>query len=100
MILGFSLAIVCIRARTGGALVMRKDPVSTRKRGPRGGLSGTQTKEPQAIPRDLAGRWIAWSGDGLRIIGSATTLKEAQAVALAAGDPDAIFERASGVLRR
>jgi hypothetical protein len=44
----------------------------------------------------LAGRWIAWSADGLRIIGSGATLKEAEEVASAAGELDPIFEVAPG----
>jgi hypothetical protein len=56
--------------------------------------------EPQSMPMELAGRWVAWSADGLRIIGSGKTLEEAEAVASAAGEHDAIFEIAPGGLRR
>jgi hypothetical protein len=78
---------------------MAKGRVSAKNRATGEGVKGAQTNEAESIPRELAGRWIAWSGDGLRIIGSGTTLKEAEVAASAAGDPHAIFERASGVLR-
>jgi hypothetical protein len=78
---------------------MGKSRVSVKPKGSGGGVKGSGGSEPESIPRELAGRWIAWSADGLRIIGSGTTLKEAEKVASAAGDPDAIYERASGVLR-
>jgi hypothetical protein len=101
MTLGFGPSLICFTYRTHwGAVVMGKGRVSAKKSGPRRGIKRDQTNEPQSIPRELAGRWIAWSGDGLRIIGSGTSLKEAEAVASAAGDPNAIFERASGVLRQ
>ena len=61
------------------------------------GRGRRQAQEPETIPRELAGRWIAWSADGLRIIGSGKTFQEAVEAATAAGDLDAIFERASGV---
>jgi hypothetical protein len=71
-----------------------KDPRSRRK------AEGGKNKVPQSMPLELAGRWVAWSSDGLRIIGSGTTLEEAVAVAAAAGEEDPIFERAMGGLRR
>ena len=59
-----------------------------------------KNKVPQSMPLALAGRWVAWSSDGLRIIGSGKTLEEAEAVATAAGEEDPIFEVSPGGLRR
>jgi hypothetical protein len=78
---------------------MGKSRISLKPKGSGGGVKASEGSEPESIPRELAGRWIAWSADGLRIIGSGTTLKEAEEAASAASDPDAIYERASGVLR-
>jgi hypothetical protein len=58
------------------------------------GWGRDRAQEPETIPRELAGRWIAWSANGLRSIGSGKTFQEAVEAASAAGDPDAIFERA------
>jgi hypothetical protein len=55
---------------------------------------------PEAVPLALAGRWIAWSADGLRIIGSGATLLDAEEAAANAGETEPIFERAAGKLRR
>jgi hypothetical protein len=55
---------------------------------------------PQTIPRVLAGKWVAWSADGLRIIASGLTLKNAEEAASQAGETEPIFERAGGTLRR
>jgi hypothetical protein len=52
--------------------------------------------EAESVPVTMAGRWIAWSADGLRIIGSGPTLEEATAEAAAAGESDPIFERVGG----
>ncbi len=71
-----------------------KNPRSRRK------PEGEKNKVPQSMPLELAGRWVAWSSDGLRIIGSGKTLEEAEAVATTAGEDDPIFEVAMGGLRR
>jgi hypothetical protein len=55
---------------------------------------------PETLPLALAGRWVAWSADGLRIIGSGATLKDAEEVALQAGENEPIFQRAFGKHRR
>jgi hypothetical protein len=62
------------------------------------GISPSDT--PQTIPRALAGRWVAWSADGLRIIGSGVTLEDAEQAASQAGETEPIFERAVGMFRR
>jgi hypothetical protein len=63
-------------------------------------VEGETIDEPQSMPMELAGRWVAWSSDGMRILGSGKTLEEAEAIATAAGEQDAIFEVAPGGLRR
>jgi hypothetical protein len=73
---------------------MEKHRGSARNAGSGRGVRRRQAQEPETIPRELAGRWIAWSADGLRIIGSGVTFKEAVEAAAAAGDPEAILERA------
>ena len=79
------------------AIVMGNGRTSVKKKGVDGGAKKVKrAPEPESIPRELAGRWIAWSSDGLRIIGSGTTFQEAIEAANAAGDPDAIFEVAPG----
>ena len=45
---------------------------------------------PETIPAELTGKFLAWSADGLKILGSGGTSREALA---AAGDgPDLILE--------
>jgi hypothetical protein len=65
-----------------------------------GGVDVDHATVPQSIPRALAGCWVAWSADGLSIVGSGTTLQDAAEAAMTAGETDPIFERAAGVLRR
>jgi hypothetical protein len=36
---------------------------------------------PEAIPAEMAGKYVVWSPDGLRIVGSASTVTEALAIA-------------------
>jgi hypothetical protein len=38
-------------------------------------------RRPQTVPAELAGRWIAWSPDRLRILGHGATISEAKASA-------------------
>jgi hypothetical protein len=52
--------------------------------------------EPESVSVSMAGRWIAWSADGLRIVGSGPTLREATLAAEAAGESDPILERVGG----
>lgn len=55
--------------------------------------------EPEVLTLALAGNWIAWSGDGLRIVACAPTLVEAEELAHAAGEPEPIMERHPGRYR-
>ncbi len=43
--------------------------------------------EPQLIPAELAGRWVVWSQDGVRIIGHGASPTEARASAGEDGGP-------------
>jgi hypothetical protein len=38
-------------------------------------------RRPQAVPAELAGRWVAWSADGMKILGQGATIPEARASA-------------------
>jgi hypothetical protein len=92
-----SLLVVDFRHRVREVVaVMRKDRASAKKAHSGEGVEGNHANEPQSMPIELAGRWVAWSADGLRIIGSGKTLEEAEAAASAAGEPDPIFEVAPG----
>lgn len=50
--------------------------------------------EPQTIPLELGGQWIAWSSDCLRIVAHGDTLKECREAAQAAGEEDPCFQKA------
>jgi hypothetical protein len=56
-------------------------------RPPRGAV-----REPEVVPRHLAGMWIAWSPDGMRIIASAPTLEDVMVAARQAGEPDPLVD--------
>ena len=56
-------------------------------------------EEPEVLPLELAGNWIAWSGDGLRIVAYAPELVEAERLAHAAGEPEPILQRHPGRYR-
>jgi hypothetical protein len=79
---------------------MSKSRATSKDPGNRRRAEVDKSKVPQSMPLALAGRWVAWSSDGLRIIGSGKTLEEAEAAAAAAGEEDPMFERAMGGLRR
>ncbi len=38
-------------------------------------------RRPQAVPAGLTGRWIAWSADGMKILGYGASIPEAKASA-------------------
>jgi hypothetical protein len=54
-------------------------------------LSPPQT--PPVVPVEYAGRWIAWSRDGTRIVASGTTLDEAVQAAANAGEQEPVFAK-------
>ena len=51
---------------------------------------------PESLPLSLAGRWVAWSADGMRIVASAVTSDEALDLAHEAGEPEPILQRHTG----
>ena len=51
---------------------------------------------PDSLPLALAGLWVAWSADGMRIVASALTSDEALDLAHEAGEPEPILQRHSG----
>lgn len=50
-------------------------------------------QEPEAVPLELGGKWLAWSADGLRIVAHGDTLDECRAAATTAGEIDPCFEK-------
>ncbi|MBI3468599.1 MAG: hypothetical protein HY000_36820 [Planctomycetes bacterium] len=46
------------------------------------------------VPKEYAGRWIAWSHDLSRIVATGTTYAEARQAADAAGEPQAYLTKA------
>ena len=50
-------------------------------------------REPEILPLSLAGKWVAWSSDGLRIVASAESIEDAERLAAEAGEPEPILER-------
>ena len=54
------------------------------------------TQEPETLPLALAGRWVAWSSDGMKILASSETSEEAERLAVAAGEPEPILQRHPG----
>jgi hypothetical protein len=40
-------------------------------------LRYSQPRRPQTVPAEMAGKFVAWSSDGLRILGAGDTAREA-----------------------
>ena len=57
------------------------------------------SQEPEILPLSLAGKWVAWSSDGMRIVAAGETIDEAERLAAEAGEPEPIFERHPGRAR-
>ena len=55
--------------------------------------------EPEVLPLSLAGKWVAWSSDGMRIVAASESSEEAEQLAIAAGEPEPILERHPGRYR-
>ncbi len=47
---------------------------------------------PQSVPREYGGKWIAWTTDGLRIVGVGTSPEEARGEAARAGVTTIAYE--------
>ena len=45
------------------------------------------------VPKELGGKWIAWTLDGQRIVAHGETLAECRAAAVTAGEVRARFEK-------
>ena len=59
-----------------------------------------EAREPEIVELRHAGKWLAWSADGMRIVAVAEKLDDAYALAAQAGEPEPILERAPGRYRR
>jgi hypothetical protein len=46
------------------------------------------------VPKEYAGRWIAWNSQRTRIVASGATFAEVTQAAEAAGEPNPIFAKA------
>ncbi len=57
-------------------------------------------QEPEILPLSLAGNWVAWSSDGLRIVAAAKTIEEAERLAAEAGEPEPIMQMHPGSYRQ
>ncbi len=58
-----------------------------------------KAEEPEILPLSLAGKWVAWSSDGMRIVAAASTIEEAERLAADAGEPEPIMELHPGRCR-
>ena len=50
------------------------------------------SKEPAIVPKEYAGRWIAWDRKRIRILASGKTLAEVRAIVIASRETDPGFE--------
>jgi len=48
-------------------------------------MSTSRVKTPQPVPQQYAGKWVAWTPNGLFILGTGTTPEEARKEAEANG---------------
>jgi hypothetical protein len=55
--------------------------------------------EPQVVPIEYSGRWVAWSSDCLRIVAVGDSIDEVSNRATEQGETEPILERISGVPR-
>jgi hypothetical protein len=58
-------------------------------------MNSVPLQQPQSpiVPRELGGKWIAWTLDGSRIVAFGDTLDECEAAAEKAGETDLRFEK-------
>lgn len=52
----------------------------------------SSTQRP-VVPKELGGKWIAWTLDGSRIVAHGDTLRECEAAAQRAGESTVRFEK-------
>jgi hypothetical protein len=48
--------------------------------------------ESEIVPMATAGRWVAWSSDGMRILAVADTIEDAERQAATAGETEPFLE--------
>ena len=52
-----------------------------------------RTRRPDVVRREYAGKWIAWSPDGLRIVAHGDSFEQCEQAAAAAGFPAVAIEQ-------
>jgi Family of unknown function (DUF5678) len=52
----------------------------------------SESELPQVVPVEYAGKWVAWSGDTLRIVGVGDTPEQAKAAAERDGTTEIVYE--------
>ena len=57
-------------------------------------MTKTDHHQSPPVPREYAGKWIAWDREKKRIVAAAVTLAEAKAAAHAAGETEPILAKA------
>jgi hypothetical protein len=55
-------------------------------------MAKSESKQPPVVPKEYAGKWIAWNRDRTAIVASGQALSEAATAARAAGEQEAGFE--------
>ncbi len=50
-------------------------------------------RRPRPAPVEFAGQWVAWNEAQTEIVAHGQTFKEVRATAIAAGHPNAIYEK-------
>ncbi len=54
--------------------------------------AATVEQEPDILPLSLAGKWVAWTNDGMHIVGSGDTIEEAERNAAKNGEAEPMLE--------
>jgi hypothetical protein len=57
------------------------------------GVETMQTKHQPTVPREYAGKWIAWDHDITRIVASGNSLVDVLKSAEEAGEPDPVLDK-------
>ncbi|HEV2969102.1 MAG TPA: hypothetical protein VGY55_03870 [Pirellulales bacterium] len=52
-----------------------------------------QQRQPPIVPKELGGKWIAWTFDGSRIVAYGDTLDECESAAEKTGETNLRFEK-------
>jgi len=59
----------------------------------------SENQKPEAVPASMAGRYVVWSADGLRMIGHGRTIAEAREMAGSPGDARLVIQKIPAVRR-